>query len=257
MTTPVPLTKSEELLDELSRVDMTSSAMNEFVLAALKQRARAAIKTDPYHGYMALGAISALAWNDADLDAAHRNAIALDDNSLAHANYAVSLQLVNRRAEAAEQARIASDLEPENISLLARAIEYATVAGHIQNAMALYRKFVTRAPGTAPKFDTESIVRVLAMRGVPEAEFIQGQSILFEVLRQHRVRPDSVRIQTDEEPGDECVMITLVVEADYSFAQSLHDEACARLCEELPDSGHPDVMMFSICGNRVDELLSA
>lgn len=245
---PVPELKSASLLDRISAFGKQTTAPDEFTLIAMKREAKALLRADAYSAYMALGALAAISWNDEDLDKYHRNAIDISGDELAHKNYAISLQLVLRWEDAFQHALIASQLEPENLTNLERAIEYAALAGNLSAAMELVHDMKARTGKPFKEHDVESIRHTLALTQVPESEYTQGLSIVFETLRKHRVRLNETLLDIDDDPADPTVFLRFNIQAGYRRAQELDNEACARLCEELPDGGHSGILMFSIVG---------
>jgi len=250
---PKPALKAETLIEKISELVKQPTGPNEFTLTALKREARALLSTDAFHGYMALGALGALSWDDDELDKNHQNAIGLADNELTHRNYAISLQLVGRREDAAHQAILASQSEPENISNLVRAIEYATLAGNLSAAMSLIHTLKSRTTERVEVYDTEAVLRTLTMTHVPEGEFAQGMRIMHETLRKHRLHVEETQTDIDDDPADPSVLVKFLVNVDFTRAQEIDNEACARLCEELPDGGHSGALMFGIVGMHSNE----
>lgn len=245
-----PKTKASDLLFRLTELVASGKEITEFEIAAFRREAKEGIKTDAFHSYMALGALSSIQWDDAELVLSHQNAIKLSDTALAHRNYAISLAHVMCYNEAFKEMRIASKKEPENLGTLHKVISYAVVSGHIGEAMNLYHELVNRSPESVGRdVNACSIKHVLDLSGVGEDEFRTGQEIVFNTLRHHRIIPSSISTKVDDDPSDPSVLVMFEVDTSSEEAQAIHDEVCARLCDELPGGGHPSVLMFSIIGN--------
>jgi hypothetical protein len=246
---PIARTKAQELLLTITAMANGVSKPSEFTLAALRREAKNSLQTDAYNGYMALGALAALTWNDQGLDENHRLSIALGDNELSHRNYAVSLDAVMRYADAADEMLIASNLHPENITSLIKAFFYAFYAGRLGEAMTLREKLEKRSPESLNQiFDIEGVIHVLNGIDGGEEEFRHGMKIVFDTLRRHHIKPNTIGTRIDRDVSDPSVLLEFYIDTPIQNAQSIHAEVCSRLCEELPDGGHPSVLMFGIVG---------
>lgn len=247
---PTAKTKAQDLLSKLTALAGGRSRMSELQLAALRREAKESLKVDAFHGYMALGALASISWDEVALNSNHLCAINLSDTELAHRNYAVSLSGVLLYEKAAEEMIVAAEKEPENLATLRKAINFAVIAGMIGVAMNLYKKLSTRSTASdEDDFNARRIAGILRQTGINESEFHQGQSIVLDTLRRHRILPEVISTQVDEDPADPSVWVRFEINTSSQNAQVIHDEACVRLCEELPDGGHPAVLMFGIVGN--------
>ncbi|MBA4382956.1 MAG: hypothetical protein C0406_10360 [Sideroxydans sp.] len=247
--TPVARTKAEELLERISKLVNSDEVIDEFRLAALKRDAKESLKTDAFTGYMALGALSTIAWSDHEIDENHQRSINLSDIELSHRNYAVSLAAVLRFKQATEEAITASNMQPENLTALRLAQKYAVMAGEISIAVNLFNTLTERSNSdTENDFNAVHIAAILAKTKVSETELQQGQQIAFDVLRSHRKSPKSISTTVDDDPNEPSVLIEFEINTSFREAQAIHKEVGLRLCEELPDGGHPSVLMFSVVG---------
>lgn len=247
--TTAPKTKAEDLFDRIIAFANNGEEMDEFHLAAFRREAKESLKMDAYLGYMALGALASLSWNDSELDKNHGCAIKLGETYLSHQNYAESLGAVLRYPEATKEIQIAADMVPADIDMLRRAIEFSVLAGQIGGAVQLHQKLTNRTMGAEPDFSANDIARVFELTGINEDEFAKGQFVVFDTFRHHRLTPKTMNayVDVDDEPS---VLFEYVLRASAADAQSIHNEICTRLCNELPDGGHPAVLMFSIVGDR-------
>lgn len=247
-----PKTKASELLEKLSIIISQSESISEFELASLRREASASLKTDPFHGYMALAALAALTWDNTKLDENHKHAIALGDPYFSRTNYAVSLSKVLRYEDAASQMRFVTQIAPEELGALRQSIQYSLFAGQLKKAIEIQEKLT----GLTPQLNTEDllpkmIANVLARSDINEAEFSQSLSIVFDTLREQHLGIEAKVIRVDEAPDELSVLMKFTIKASPQRAQAMHKQICARLCEELPNGGHPETLMFWIVGNRL------
>jgi hypothetical protein len=245
--TVVPAQQSTQLFERIMQA-ARSNAPDTFTLIRLKQEATKLIASDAYHAYMMLGALGALEWNNETLDSNHKKAIAISDDTLSRINYAISLQLANRREDAFMHALAAAKHEPENLTLLSRAIEYASLAGKLTTAMELTDTLRKRDPLQVPKLNARDVLNVLNRLNVPEAEYAQGLRIVYETLSKQQQHTEETEIRIDDDPADSSVLVRFIINTTFEKAQQLDDEATARLCDELPDGGNPGALMFGIVG---------
>ena len=247
---PTTQTKAQDLLDKLSGLAGSRKQISELQIAALRREAKQSLHADAFHGYMALGALASLVWDDEALHENHQCAIRLSNSELAHRNYAASLSAVLLYENAANEMMLAVDKEPENLTSLRTAIDFAVFAGMIGAAMKLYRTLKIRSPeSNEDDLNANIIAGIFAQAGIDESEFRQGQHIVLDTLRRRKILPETISTQVDDDPADPSVWVKFEINESSQYAQEIHDEACARLCEELPDGGHPAILMFSIAGN--------
>jgi hypothetical protein len=246
---PTIQTKAQDLLDKLSGLAGSRNQITELQIAALRREAKQSLQVDAFHGYMALGALASLVWDDEALHTNHQCAIKLSNSEIAHRNYAASLSAVLLYENAAKEMMLAVDKEPENLTSLRSAIDFSVFAGMIGTAMKLYQMLKIRSPeSNEDDFNANRIAGIFAQTGIDESEFRKGQSIVLDILRRRRILPETISTHIDDDPADPSVWVKFEINESSQYAQEVHDEACARLCEELPDGGHPAVLMFSIAG---------
>lgn len=246
-----PQTLASDLLEKINHIILNRrSSVSEFELRSMQNDAKKCLKTDAVSGYMALGALAAMTWDERELKTNHNIAIRLSDNQLTRHNYSASLANVLLYDDAFREICIASRKIPEDIGMLRKAISYGINSGHISEAMKMYSDLIDRSPMTDETYSNpENILKVFEYSQVDEAELIKSQNIVFDTLRKHQMMPLTISRQVDLDPDDPSVIYSFKIDTNSQDAQLIHDEANFRLCEELPDGGHSDVLMFRIVGN--------
>jgi hypothetical protein len=69
---------------------------DEILLARLRRDIHEGISVDAFHGYIALGMLAVVEWDEAGVDANFKKAIQLSNSQTAHLNYAVALQVMGK-----------------------------------------------------------------------------------------------------------------------------------------------------------------
>jgi hypothetical protein len=69
---------------------------DEITLARLRRDIHEGISVDAFHGYIALGMLAVVEWDEAGVDANFKKAIQLSNSQTAHLNYAVALQVMGK-----------------------------------------------------------------------------------------------------------------------------------------------------------------
>jgi hypothetical protein len=230
-----PLTKVEELINLLLPYMDQKEQLDVFTLQKYKREARQNLAAYPWAGYVALGMIAVLEWDERTHEESFRNAMALRNNAETHHDYATTLQLFGKYEQAADEAIVASQMEPENLTYLGEAIVYSLNAGRLARAKALVDTFHLRNP--RERHRDESIladaIGLLDENGTTEDVVTNCNRIAFEVLRKNRVPFQQTRLEADLQHV--CLMYHIYVNVCSDELARLDDELSASLFENEPD----------------------
>jgi tetratricopeptide (TPR) repeat protein len=232
---PVPKTKIQEILEEIQPYLDLTSRLDTFTLQRYKRDVHKYLGADYWAGYVALAQIGLLEWDDNAILENFAKAIALQKTSLTYDLYANALQMTGRFAEALDVAVIASDLEPQNLTLLSNAIQYAHNAGKIAMAHELVEVYRQRSP-TREHSDASVIsdtAYVLATCGMSETLMQNCIRLAFDVLRKHQVSYSALRHLVDL---DECYLMYYIdIDAPGEQVEALDAELGQRLFDEVAE----------------------
>lgn len=235
----VPVTKVEQLIDTLKPFMDQLVQLDDLTLQRYKRLARDNMHAYPWAGFVALGMIGVLEWNEDALDENYGRALGIRNDFETRASYATALQLLGKYDEALQEGLKASESAPEHLLLLSNCIDYAQAAGRYEIAMELIKKFKLRsnpaqqqAMGIA-KMDevAASALEILAANEVPEEVVASSHGIAFRILRENRVPYTSTRIETDTQ--DKYVMYFIDVAADEEEVDRLDRLLGVALFDEI------------------------
>lgn len=237
MAAPVPKTKADEVLAEISALNGNRSNIDPFTIARLKREARSSFAVDAVGAHIALGALASFEWNDAEIDHHHTAAIRLADNCFTRRNYATSLTNVQRVGESWLQMKRASELEPTDLEMLSTAINAAFLAGEFAEANSLAETFAARAPGKthAKAARIKQILQIFASKGVPVGVAKQMVSVAYSVLRDRHIDTSSMQIRNYEAADDSTVMYHIVVDSRRKPEEDLEAALADRLFDEVEE----------------------
>jgi tetratricopeptide (TPR) repeat protein len=235
----LPQTKVAEIIDLITPYMNQRRKLDQFTLQRYKKEASDNLNVDPRLGYIALGMIAVLQSDYEGLDIAYQKAIAIKNDSESHASYANALQMVGRFNEAFHEAVVASEKEPENLTLLERAIDYSRHAGKYAAGLDLVTKYAQRAPGKSSEAQ-EIIIDVLSIfqaREFSENIISQCNDIAFSILRKNKVPYIKTKFRTDIQ--DNYIMYFIYVLASDEIAQALDEELGIELFDNV-EGYNPD-----------------
>jgi hypothetical protein len=230
-----PLTKVEEIINLLLPYMDQKQQLDVFTMQKYKREARQNLGTFPSAGHMALGMIAVLEWDEQVHEESYRNALGLRNDAATHNSFANTLQLLGKYDQAAVEACLASEMEPENLTYLEDAILYSLNAGRFSRARSLVDTFDLRNP-REPHRDRailDDALTVLEATGTTEDVVVDCNSIAFEVLRRNRVPFFRTRLEADL--IDECVMYHIYVSVSAEELARLDDDLSANLFDRVSD----------------------
>lgn len=230
-------TIEKDLFDKISRYIDSDRQPDQFTIASLKRDAEKLKGADAVARFMALGAIAALEFDEKSAINFHQNAIRLENSERTHEFFAVTLQQLGFFADAADEALIASEREPENLTILGIAIRYSLMAGRIRLAKELIGKFKDRQPNEIPD-EVEFIDRLcdaLEELSIPEEEIKVRQMAAFGILRERKIPYTRHSWGIDEDIGDEAVHFNIQVSVDVETLLELESQLVERVFEEIPN----------------------
>jgi hypothetical protein len=136
---------------EFIDVDVIGGKLNVSVdcYALLSDSGSAEFDTDAVEAHRIMGAVAAIKFRQQDMDRHYQTALRLEASAFAHNDYAISLQLAQRRDDAATQAAMASEKDPLDLDYARRAIRYLGIAGRLGEAMQHIERFERRFPNEA------------------------------------------------------------------------------------------------------------
>jgi hypothetical protein len=224
-----PQTKAAELKDRLSALAFDSGPLNEFALASIKREAEALKKTDPVAAYSILGGLASLLFDDEGVDRNHKAAIALNNTATTHYDYAVSLQFVHRRDDAADEALLAAKMDPLDLPFSRMVVRFLAISGRLKEAYEVYEQLRNKFPSADLQENAElpQVMAILGKWGIEEAHIQTCQRQAFGFLRERKIKGIGVSLDTTSILDDEMIM--------YSILLDLPREEVRRLDEELTD----------------------
>lgn len=235
MTFARPATKASQVILELSRHLHDDAPLSELVLARYKRDLHASMQADASEAYAGLGMIAGIEWDENTMRQCFENAIRLDDEFTAHANYAVALHRLGFVAEAAHQYRIAYDLAPTDIEAALNAVMATYIAGELNLAVTLGKRLQNLSPSKLG-FELATAEKILRLFGKTstDPELMQRcNKVAFDVLREHRVRSKSVATEIDME--DQIVFTMIEVKASNAEIDHLDEILGGRLYNDVED----------------------
>ena len=239
--TPVALTKVEELIESLKPYMDQAQAVDVFTLQRFKRVALQNRYAYPWAGFVALGMISVLEWNEEALDENYKHAIALRNDFDTHSSYSTALQLFGKYEMAMHEAIKASSMAPENLTSLKTAIEYAQGAGHYTKSEELLEKMMARS--TVAQRESMGIneikdvvcsaLEIIEGNKTSEETITASHRIAFRILRENKTPFTSTRIETDSQ--DRYVMYYIDIDASLDVVDRLDEQLGLTLFDEIPD----------------------
>lgn len=249
---PTPLTKLQDILNKLLPYMDQRTQLDALTLRRYKKEAEANIGFDPFLGYRLMQRIAVLEWDEAGVDAYSKNAIRIRDNVESRGDYSVSLQLLGKFVEASEQAIIASEYAPTDLSHLHRAIGICFNAGMLRRAGELCETYNLRSPLKHHDY-TNAITdasAVLEKIGVDEAIVVECNRIAFSLLRERKIPYSHTYLETDA--GDETLMFFVRVDRATKEIEELDVELGDRLFEKVSEF-HPGKYWVGYAKDRTAE----
>ncbi|MBK7687130.1 MAG: hypothetical protein IPJ25_14950 [Rhodocyclaceae bacterium] len=163
-------------------------------------------------------------------------------------NYSVSLHQLGFFSEAFEYANTVAELVPEDLRALRQARDNAFFAGDLNNARLLDEMHAFRGG----KEDDDActigdVIKSLGKSGVAQSELATGQRLMFDLLRERKVRFKSIEFGVTEADGDTAVAYTVRIRASLNDAIELGDELAVQLSDQIAD-WHPWALVFDFIG---------
>ncbi len=242
MTQPIPQTKASQLFDKAIALGKQKNP-SEFTIHSLKRDLLHELKHEPVVSHIALGVLAAMEWNIKDLHKHHNCSISLKDCAWTRDNYAISLAHVGLYHDAAEQVILASEMEPENLTFLTRAIHWSTISGMFPKALELTHTFTQRGGQMSSLIDAKLISESLIKLGIPEDEFSETQKLAFELLREHKISHEGTRAEIGYCQEDQSIYFEISVATDSKTAVDLECALAIRLNDSLPE-WHADKLIL-------------
>lgn len=239
--TPVALTKVEELIESLKPHMDQAQPVDVFTLQRFKRVAIDNRHVYPWAGFVALGMIAVLEWDEKALDENYKHALALRNDFDTHSSYSTALQLFGKYEMAMNEAVKASSMAPTNLTLLKTAIEYAQGAGHYIKSEELLDKMMARTTAAQRESmginEIKEVVcsarKIIEDNKTSEETVIASHRLAFQILRENKTPFTSTRIETDLQ--DKYVMYYIDVDASLDVIDRLDEELGVALFDEIPD----------------------
>lgn len=241
MTQPpsTPLLAANKALDEIIAIAETHQPMDKFTHDRLEREAKSSISTDAAFSYATLGALEAVFGNEELMDMYHRNSIKLSSNyQLVYENYAGSLHHVLRFKEAAENARLAASLAPDDLNIVAKAINYTVHSGEISMAASMVGNYTKLTPENPDAY--EDLIKAVSLQkknGIADQEIIQLVQIACDFLRSKQFYfVGQELIVDDEDDGflSFCVNLNLTNEEVWNFNRQLFEIMLDKVPDQSP-----------------------
>lgn len=205
------------------------------MLAKYKRDLQASMQADASEAYAGLGMIAGLEWDEKTMRQCFENAIRLDDEYTAHANYAVALHRLGFIADAAHHYRIAYDLAPTDIEAASNAVMATYVEGDIESVITLGKRLHNLSPHEL-NFELESAAKILRLfkeTGTDPGLIARCNKVAFDVLREHQARSKVISTEIDME--DQIVFSMIEVKAPNAEIDRLDEVLGMRLYETVKD----------------------
>lgn len=235
---PVPLLAASKALDEITAIAATHQPPDKFTHDRLERTIKSSIPVDAAFSYATLGALEAISGNEELMDSYHKNSIQLCNTTLTRVNYAGSLHHVLRVREAAEQARIALSLAPDDLEVIQKAIIYTAHSGEITMAASLVETYRKLAPADSGAY--KDLIKAATMQksaGIADEEVMQLVQIACDFLRSKQVHFVNQELVADEE--DEgflslCINLNLTNEEVWNFNRQLFEIMLEQVPNQSP-----------------------
>ncbi|EMN1928525.1 hypothetical protein RVV18_002940 [Burkholderia ambifaria] len=241
MTIARAKTVAEAALDELAGLLRDGAKkIDDFTCARLDRSARNGMHADPQQAHQVLGILAAMRWDDRQMDEHFHTAMRIARSALVNANYASTLELVDRFQEAADMYEKALSAHPTDLSLLRKAVSTSWQAGQWERSLELAQTLKERSPQEEIQhFFGEQLqaIEILRRAGV-EIEVVERlHAALYTFLRSKQVWTSGSSMTADKTPGEEAVYVTVNVGLPLQEVRALDEELTPVLfdaVEEFP-----------------------
>lgn len=227
------------LFDRLIRVvDLGAQGIpDELESRRLERDAKNLLKVDAWAAHQILGGIAALRWDLDDLHVHHKASLqSAHGRAHAYRNYAISLQLVGLFQEAATYMALGSEMEPENLTSLQSATQFALWAGNVKAALKfehdLEKRDPSRSSGPGRLEVLESLRELMKQRHITQDELQAALSLAFTFLRERKCRFTNVGTMIDEE--QDTAFFTIYIDRPTQEVSKLDIDLGRQFAEELP-----------------------
>jgi tetratricopeptide (TPR) repeat protein len=241
-----PAELADLLFDRLIRaVDQGMQGIpDELEIRRLERDAAALLKADPLAAHQILGGIAALRWEVERMRSHHEAALRYRPTAQVYRNYATSLQLVGMFPDAANNIRIASEKQPENLTLLHTAGSFALWAGNVTEALQLELELEKRNPdhvsGTTKAL--KSLLGVMERHSIRERDVQDAWNLAFELLREKKQRFSHIGMEVDDD--QDAAFLTIHPEASTKEVLALDKELGRRFADRFPDLSSALVVQY-------------
>jgi len=210
---------------------------SELELARIRLDARKLMAVDAKDAHQLLGGIAAVEVDEDKVRYHHEAAIKLTSAVDAVRNYSISLQLIGQFEDAAKYAALAAEAQPENLSLLRSAIDFASYAGQPRKALELIQVLRKRAPDhtDAREGIIQDLLLVMDRTGLTESELQTSLKLAFQLLRDRRLRFGHIHDSILLEDGAECVHYRIYLAADAKVVRELDSQLGRLLADQLEE----------------------
>jgi len=247
-----PADLARDLFNRLERVAHQGvlGIPDELELRRLELKANALLKSDRVRAHQILGGIAAIRW---DVDGLrHHHDIGLEsERPSAYANYATSLQLVGLFPDAMKHMETASRKQPQNLTYLRTAADYALWAGFPNKSMELEVELKKRSPDKVrdDAGAVKGLLEVMDRNGVDEKDLRSVLATAFDLLRVERIRFPHIGLSVDGE--QDAAFITIFIDRPVKDVLKLDSDLGRLLAEQLPDLSSAVIVQLEPHNNRM------
>lgn len=245
MTTPIPATKTNELLQEASELLLNSSryhSMNEWVHKRLQREAENLMQADAFGAHILLGKLHESCGNVEEMRHHYENASKIGDKSVASGFLTAGMVNTGNFSEAQKHYIAAGNpvygnfLEDRQLGLacfaIMQVVEYLKQAERMQLDLTGF-----------PSDTFHRIAYVMEKTGMTDAALAEMLDIAGEVMRRHSLfyknaLPD---IEVDDQSSAPCIYATYRFEISPSEAADMYDELTSSIVskmDHIPDGFH-------------------
>jgi|GEM_PF-5512772 len=240
-----PETKSNQIVDELSRFINDKVTPDMFTLARLRRDAENIKKKAPNEGYMLLGMIACLEVNLSKCKENHQKSIRLATSALDYMNYSKSLAYLGATGEAYKQITLALKHYPPTPDLLWSACESALGSGFWQGVEMHYQEYKKLSTNAGYK-EIDELRRdadYFAQAKVPVSASMSMIDTSDKLIIENNFLIESKNFFLDDTESTLLVCCFIGVYADVDEVVSLNLALCEKLSELPPQDGE---QLFSI-----------
>jgi hypothetical protein len=236
-----------EAFNQFVDLAVAKQGIDAFTIRRLESEAKKCINVDAVISYVFQGALSAYCFDKETSKQRHLNAMNLERSAFTLSNYSVSLGMFGETTEALKHARDAIALEPEDLSLVEKAIEMAVEAGSINQCLELFDMLQVRANRISHYQPLIiGIKQVLDANQIPYEDYEDGVRVLRQFLFSREMRILETDCELLLSPGDEALLYYVKVGASLDNVLVAQDEVAIALADDLGDRWHPNSVMFEI-----------